>query len=417
MKKLHYVFFISILCIFTPLVHAQKLIERTVAVFDFAPMNNSEADYSSICADTIAIELERIGYTVIDTNIIRKNYKGSLLDEPALIEFAKTQKADVVVLGFYVIEGNTLHVGVRAIDILTGLNAVAAFNTGKGGVAVFETIDDISAKVAQRIREALQPLPESELIIYREVTKVETTTVEEVVEQGTPVTIILQSKDNGAEVFIGETLLGVIENGQLAVDTKEGAELIITIKKQGFYPKTIQFKATSKKPTVTARGLVPVSYNEVQVFVASDRPLGFNGMYSRAIFPDIFYYGAQSGFFVIPMDFNFDTETHDPRAFFEIPLFVTLTFYPIGLFNPQYIFQPYLRLATGGELYFANFPSPFQFGAATMRSMVSFGMTLIPGTIAMSGELQFVSPSYLSWGIIGEIPFTLHLCIGVRYIW
>ena len=58
-----------------------KLIERTVAVFDFAPMNGSESDYSSICADTIAIELERVGYTVLDTGKIRKEYKGSLLDE------------------------------------------------------------------------------------------------------------------------------------------------------------------------------------------------------------------------------------------------------------------------------------------------------------------------------------------------
>lgn len=411
------VFICQLLLVLALYAQSTQLVERTVAVFDFAPMNDSEADYSSICADTIAIELERVGYTVLDTGKIRKEYKGSLLDEAAMIQYAKNVKADVVVLGFYVIESNMLHVGVRALDILTGLNAVAAFNTGKGGVAVFDTIDDISAKVAKRIREALQPVPESELVIYREVTKVETTTVEEIVEQGTPVTITLQSKDNGAEVFIGETLLGVIENGQLAIDTKEGAELIITIKKQGFYPKTIQFKATSKKPSVTARGLVPVSHNELQVFVAHDRPLGFSGMYSRAIFPDIFYYGAQSGFFFIPMDYNFDVETHDKRAFFEVPLYATLTFYPIGLVNPQYIFQPYLRLATGGELYFANFPSTFQFGAATMRSMVSLGMTLFPGTVAISGELQFASPSYLSWGIIEEIPFTLHLCIGARYIW
>lgn len=394
-----------------------KLIERTVAVFDFEPMSGSVADYSSLCADTIAIELERIGYTVLDTAAIRKAYKGSLLDDSAVIQFAKAQNADVVVMGFYIVEGASLHIGVRAIDILTGLIAVAIFDTGKGGVAVFDTIDEISARVAKRIRETLQPLPESELVVYKEIVKEETTVVEEVVEQGIPVTILVKSNDEGAEVYSGDTLLGVIEQGQLAIDTKEGAPLILTIKKPGFYTRTVNIKASSKKPQVKIRRLQIIANNEAAAFIAHDRPLGFNGLYSRAIFPDIFYYGGLTGFFFIPFDFNFEAPEHDTRAFFELPLYATLTFYPIGIFAPQYTFQPYIRAGIGGELYFSNFPNGFAFSAVAGRGIISLGLTVAPESFALTGEIQFVSTPFAGWGYINPLPPVIHLCIGVRLIW
>ncbi len=417
MKKLYYVFAALFIVASAPLVHAQKLIERTVAVFDFAPMINSEAEYSSICADTIAIELERIGYTVIDTNVIRKSYKGSLVDEPALIQFAKTQKADVVVMGFYIIEGGSLHIGVRAIDILTGLTAVSAFNTGKGGVAIFNTIDAISAQVAQKIREALQPLPESELIVYREVTKVETKVIEEVIEQGTPVSFIIKSPDEGAQVFSGDTLLGTIEKGELVINSKEGANLVLTIKKEGSYPRTVQIAVSAKKPVHTIRKLQPVALNDVQAQLSHDRPFGLYGSYSRAIFPEIFYYGGMTGFFVIPLDYSFDSPDHDPRTFFELPLYATLAFYPLGIFAPQYVFQPYLKIGLGGELYCTNFPDGFNFGAITARGSIALGMLVVPGTVAVILENLFISPPIVSLGLIKDLPFTMHLLIGVRYIW
>ena len=418
MKKLGYVFAALFIVASAPFMHAQKVIERTVAVFDFAPMNNSDAQYSSICADTIAIELERIGYTVLDTGTTRKTYKGSLIDEPALIQFAQEQQADVVVMGFYSIEGTSIYIGVRAIDILTGLTAVAIIENGKGGVQIFDTIDEITSKVAKKIREALQPIPESVLVIRREITKVETKVIEEVIEQGTPVTIFLLSKDEGAEVYSGDTYLGTIENGRLSLDTKEDSSLILTLQKANYYPRTITIKATSKKPENMLGRLQPIAKNEFVGLSSHDRPMGLYALYSRAIFADIFYYGGQTGFFFIPADYNFDKpEEHNPNAFFEFPLYATLTFYPIGIFAPQYIIQPYIRGGIGGELYFANFPVSFSFAAVAARGIITFGLIVFPGQFALSGEVQVVSPSIVDYGTLTGMRGAIHVCIGVRHIW
>lgn len=417
MKKLIIVVFILFFNSLSSLLFAQKLVERTVAVFDFAPFNNSEGDYASIFADTIAIELERIGFLVLDTSTIRKNFKNSLIDEQAMIQFARENKADVIVMGFYVIEGNTIYIGLRAIDIFTGLVAVSIIDTGKGGVAIFDTIDEISMRVAKKIREALQPLPESEYIVYREITKVQTTVIEEVIEEGTPVTITLKAKDEGAEVFSGDTLLGTIENGMLAINTKEGANLAITITKPGFYSQSLVIKVSGKNPTVSIQQLRPIAINELVVSMSHDRPLGLTVLYSRAIIPDTLFYGGQSGFMTIPLDFDFGAPEHDSNAFFEVPLFLTLTFYPLGMLAPTFPLQPFLRAYIGGEVYFANFPNAFNFSAINARGMIALGMTIFPHIVAITGEIQLGSPAFVSWGTLRGFPPVIHLSIGARYTW
>lgn len=91
-------------------------VPRRVAVFEFAPLLGSSAAYARLFADSLGLELERQGYRVIQAARLKELLAAPATDLAAAVTAARFAGADVAVVGFYLIEGQRLRIGARAID-------------------------------------------------------------------------------------------------------------------------------------------------------------------------------------------------------------------------------------------------------------------------------------------------------------
>lgn len=211
---------------------------RRVAVFEFAPLAGSSAAYARLFADSLGLELERQGYRVVQAARLKELLAVPATDLAAAVTAARFAGADVAVVGFYLIEGQRLRIGARAVDLASEAVALSVEAAGAAGFDIFDTIDALSADLAARIRVALEPVLRPETIVEREEIIVETVVVEEVLELGTPITVTLLSSDEGAVLRAvdparGDPELGIVAEGLLELATKEGAALALILSKDG----------------------------------------------------------------------------------------------------------------------------------------------------------------------------------------
>ncbi|HBO39953.1 MAG TPA: hypothetical protein DD477_01885 [Spirochaetaceae bacterium] len=410
---------LGLLCLIGGLtIVAQDLVERTVCVFDLAPLGNTEQLYSSLCSDTIAIELERLGYTVIANEQVRGNYSGSLQDEPAMLAAAKALGADVAVSGFYVIDGAGIHIGVKAIDIITGLPAVAATESGSAGFEVFDTIDVVSASVAARIREALQPLPASEVVVEREEIRIETTFVEEIVGLGIAMELRLESPDDGAAVLAGDTELGVIADGFLVIKTTEGNRLELVIRRDGYFDRALTISASPRRPTVAAAALVYRSSQQLVATLCMQTPFSLAARYEYFFLNGIVSAGGGLGLAYIPLSYPWSEDSYPQVGFFlNLPVQVRGHFYPLALFAPASGLQPYLALQILGDPYMIFGDIGFSRLAFIANGRVGLGLNLVFGRILVNAEFMVSSPAILALGTTDSANSMLTLSAGAGYRW
>ena len=178
MKKIIFVysflfFYAFVFCNENP----STLIKRTVLIFPFINKNNIEKyDYLK---DTI---LNALNSELIRTNqfnftnpgsveIVLKNEKisGDYFDKVQLIEnVANKLKADVVVLGQYIIIEDEIMIQLKAIDVFTGEIAATANVKGELGVDIFRVIDESVKSISDKMAMKLKAV---EKTYFKEMTK------------------------------------------------------------------------------------------------------------------------------------------------------------------------------------------------------------------------------------------------------
>ncbi|MBU0935670.1 MAG: hypothetical protein KKI09_04470 [Spirochaetes bacterium] len=406
-------------------ISGQNLVERTVCVFDFAPLGETDPTYSRICGDTISIQLETLGYIMVDSSRIRSSYSGPLTNEAAMLESARQLGADVMVSGFYVIDSTGIHIGVKASDILTGLPAVALSESGNAGFEVFDTIDSVSALVASRIREALKPLPASEVVVEREEIIVETTVVEEIVGLGTPITIMLSSKDEGAEVRAGERVLGIISEGQLSLDTIQDTRLDLSLSKAGFFNREYSFVARAEKATVALPRLKVDPRNQLQVQLSAHKPYGAMLEYQRPLLRNVLVPGLGTGFHYIPFAYEGQETPYLQAAdgygedswFGNIPLVLNLRFYPLNIFSSGGWWMPFVKLGFQGEVFLVNYLGQAGLPAYQLSSELTLGQTLAFGHVFINTEIGWNIPLWVYGMSADDDSPLIVLTIGAGYRW
>jgi len=169
MKRLVIIFLFSLILLsFTVYSEDIKLVERTVCVLDPVNMSQTEGQFGfigSLVSDTVSIMLKEAGYKIINGSVWREmaekeKFTGNkLLNKNAILKFAQLPGADVVLNGVFRVEGEEIVICVKAYDIFTGRIAVAVLKTGPAGVGIYDTIDEVSAYIAKRIREKLKCSP------------------------------------------------------------------------------------------------------------------------------------------------------------------------------------------------------------------------------------------------------------------
>lgn len=393
------------LCLGVGSAVAQENADRRVAVIDFTPLTNASSAYSQICSDTLSIELERVGYTLIPGDAVRLAFQGSALDTPAVIKAARAIGADVVVVGFYVIEGNTIFIGVRAIDTKSEAVAISTEESGAAGFEVFDTIDMIAADVARRIQQALKPVQKADVVIEREDVRVETTVVEEIVELGTPLTLILRSRDEGAVVYADDIELGTIADGILEIHTKEGSLLALTLRKDGFHDRSVEFTASDEKPDIKARPLVRKGSPELAVRTALDRPFGLDAAVRWFFLDDTLTAEAGGGLFFIPfqypefLSFGQSALISEPGGSFTLSLAGGGKVYPMAFLQPGRPVQPYLSLDLVADILLTTSPSGAPLSLiAIARGGSAMGLRWILKNFSLSADIQVLSPVFLNLG-------------------
>jgi TolB-like protein len=410
---------------------AQGALTRRVAVFDFVPLSGAPSSYARLIADSLALELERVGYPAIPGTRLRE-----LLDEPATevsaaLAAARFAGADVAVIGFYALEGGQLRIGVRAIDASSEALALSAQDTGAAGLDIFDTIDRMSADIAGRIKVALEPVPTAVQLIEREEIIIETIVVEEVIELGTPISIRLLSADEGAllQALDGErglVDLGLIQEGYFDLATKEGAFLSLRISKEGFNERTLEFTATGLEPELRLRALARRPAPEWFTRLSLDRPFGAEAGTRRFYWRDLVSLDASAGLYFIPYVYpeflRFGIEPFFDLTGGSIDLLLATDgrFYPLNFFQPGSLIQPYLSLGFTADLMLAFSPSGEDARLSLLfRNLSGLGLRWTNARFSLSAEARFVSPIIFSLGALqgGQSPMGLRLGLELAVPW
>lgn len=414
---------LCLLLLASPGLVAQQLIERTVCVFDFAPLADTDSSYARLCSDTISIELEILGYTLIANEQIRKTYTGSLRQEDAMVQTAQQLGADVAVLGFYTIDSTGIHIGVKAIDIITGLPAVALSESGTAGFEVFDTIDAVAARVAGQIRQALKPLPASEIIVHREEITVETTIVEEVVSLGTPISQTLLSKDEGAQIIAGEAVLGTVQDGIIVIDTIEGIRLDLTIRKAGFHDGQLSLNTSNSGKAVPIPRLLIAANYELLAQSNLQKPYGLELAFQRLLARNVFSAGVLAGLFYLPLAYNSEADSYVPEdaasfqerygsGYLNASAALCLGFYPSNIIWPKGGLRPALNTGLQFDTYsIGDRPLAYSF---SLR--ISASLAIILNRVLLNFELGFYPDLRISNLVHAGAPL-FALKTGVGYRW
>lgn len=284
--------------------------ERVVCVFDFTNLSSTKREQvaylQATFADSLALILSESGYKVLDLNTIREIVKTSTKEADGSLSaqnknaIALSLGADVFVEGFYRVDSAKVSAGIRSYDILSERVAVSVLQSGESGTLVFDTIDTISAIVAEKIKSALKPLTPSELVIKKQKVNVETKVVERVVEIGLPVGIKVESEQEGLEIYFGDSLVGTIKNGVSTFQGKENATINYNLKKEGYWDTNVKIVAKKEAAPRKLPSLYKKTNYSVSLGWATHLPVGFYSELNYYFSPDQFYASLSGGTSFIP---------------------------------------------------------------------------------------------------------------------
>ncbi len=162
-----------------------------------------------------------------------------------------------------------------------------------------------------------------------------------------PYAITLKSRDEGAEVFLGESQesAAVVENGIAVlpyIPLPENSRLAISLKKDGYYDSSRQVKLLGKEKAYTLPELRPLQNNALVLSWGYGRLLGMGGAYRHYLISDqVFLFGEDD----LYLQYGFNP--------YASPVFHNDIFMGIGaylFFDPSSAFRVSAALGGGAML-------------------------------------------------------------------
>ncbi len=351
----------------------ERLIERTVLVLDPVNMSDTAGELEfigTLVSDTITLALEDLGYNVITGDIWRK-YSGDQgitgeagLGKEQVITFAASLGADVVLNGVFRVEDQEIIIGMKAYDIFTRRIATAVTNVGPAGIGIYDTIDEVSASIAGKIRENLKPLPESVITVEREKVRVETKIIEEVVDVDRSIRVTFYSRDEGAELLLGGIVpIGTITGGSALYMTSPDSVLEIEMREEGYYPRTIRVDVEQDDVDITVKPLYFRSRRDFSIALLFPQVLGAGTQVRYHFFRNrMNVYGTGSLSF-IPKTYRLSDNPELSRFIVDLKIGAGIGWYPF--IKPESPFRFLIGMGAGADLfYITKSTSPFVFGFA-----------------------------------------------------
>lgn len=169
------------------------LIKRRVIILNFVNLSeNEDYDYlSTAMPDSILTALVRTDNFILmhrdDAWVVMDDYgidTRDLLSEDNALFICEKVDADIVVMGSFTIEDNTLWVNSKALGLRSGqIRAIYEGTANFSGAEIFDAIDNVSSQLAANMAENIPPEPQIVRYVETERVVVEEKIVEKEVER------------------------------------------------------------------------------------------------------------------------------------------------------------------------------------------------------------------------------------------
>lgn len=160
------------------IISDEEMIYKKILLLDLYNISGEEDyDYlSQTIADIIHTKMDLSEqFDLIDRDSHRHYWTSftpeQLYNSVTAVEIGKTLSTDSIIIGKYLVSGETIILFIQAIDVKTG--RVQASYTGQGpsnDIELFETLDIQAQKISNKLQEVLPPIPAREVsqIVERE---------------------------------------------------------------------------------------------------------------------------------------------------------------------------------------------------------------------------------------------------------
>jgi len=142
----------------------QEKIKRTIAILPIANQNNA-AEYNYLVytiRDALKAQLLHTdqflfsSFSDIDNELARMNIKDqAIIGEENAKSVALKVKADVVVIGKFVVIADKIMIQMEAFDIFINQSVASSSTRGEVGLDIFRIIDDVSINMADKMSKKL----------------------------------------------------------------------------------------------------------------------------------------------------------------------------------------------------------------------------------------------------------------------
>jgi hypothetical protein len=236
-------------------------------VFVVADLSDTaeNARFQEVIRAQLELELREVGFQVIETDRWQKvrdalGYSDrDLTAGTRAVEVGDALGAQIVVTGFYRIEGERIVLELKAYDVLQRAFITGVLRTGTVDLSMYTLLDTAVARMVPEIRLLVAgPLPEN---------------VRQVKE------ITFFSQDEGAEIYLaGEQLVGRVQQGVLTLPyfpLAVGSTIRIEKRREGYYTSTEDLEITEPRVEITLRPMTPKTRWATELTWATKQLLGF----------------------------------------------------------------------------------------------------------------------------------------------
>ena len=245
------------------------------------------SQYQSIIFNQLDAELRNAGFRIIPRErwepvIEKKGIRaGDLYQGTPAVEVARQVDAEIAVVSFYSVEERQLILEIKCYDAAQNALVSGVFKTARVNLSVYNVIGEAVAELIPGIR-LIGPPP-----------SIDSPVVEE---------IALVSKDEGAEIYLGDTgFVGRITDGRLVlppIPFAVGSKITIEERKEEYHNGVETIKLKEPQMLVELKPLRKKAHSVTELNWTLGQLMGFGLAHRFYFVPDSSYLAAEHYFYV-----------------------------------------------------------------------------------------------------------------------
>ncbi|MBN1698709.1 MAG: hypothetical protein JW881_14430 [Spirochaetales bacterium] len=282
--------------------------ERKICVFDLQQIGDRSAKdaeiFGSVIKKTLVFELKVAGFTVLDDALWKQKQRSEgirnddLIEGNAVFKLGEMIQANVVISGFFTIEDERILFGIKCYDLWSKRLAVSVLKSGRAGVSATSLINSAVEEIIPKIKKELESYTVSEGTVSKEVVVYEDVTFKEMQEMGKRIAVTLKSVDEDAYIFLADTYIGRITDGECLIETKANSTLHIGMIKEGYHMSDLEIGLEDEDAEIHVKKLAKKTVFATDIQYTFFQFLGAGLGIRYYIIPDWFFLHANNYFYM-----------------------------------------------------------------------------------------------------------------------